>query len=58
MWLASANGLAIVEFPVRFGTRTAGEAKGGGSLRVKWKLTRRTLKFIWQLQQRIRAEGR
>jgi glycosyltransferase involved in cell wall biosynthesis len=58
LWLASTKGLTIVEFPVRFGMRAAGEAKGGGSLRTKYKLTVRTLAFIWALRKRIRAEGR
>ncbi|MDB5287149.1 MAG: glycosyl transferase family 2 [Mucilaginibacter sp.] len=37
----------IIEFPVDFAARTAGEAKGGsGDLKLKLKLTKRTLKFI------------
>jgi hypothetical protein len=37
----------IVEFPVYFSQRLAGEAKGGsGNLNLKLKLTKRTLSFI------------
>ncbi|GAB3938448.1 glycosyltransferase family 2 protein [Mucilaginibacter myungsuensis] len=37
----------IIEFPVDFAVRTAGEAKGGsGDLKLKIKLTKRTLAFI------------
>jgi glycosyltransferase involved in cell wall biosynthesis len=40
----------IVEFPVHFHPRIAGEAKGGGSLPTKIALTRRTLKYILGLR--------
>ena len=46
LWLARRQGYAIVEHPVVFGIRAHGEAKGGGSLRLKWELTRRTFAFI------------
>jgi glycosyltransferase involved in cell wall biosynthesis len=37
----------IVEFPVDFSQRTAGEAKGGsGDIKLKIKLSKRTLNFI------------
>ena len=58
LWLAQRRGYAVVEHPVAYGTRTGGEAKGGGTLRLKWKLTRRTLAFIRALRSRIRAEAR
>jgi glycosyltransferase involved in cell wall biosynthesis len=57
LWLAGRKGLTVVDFPVAFGRRTQGEAKGGGSLPLKWKLTRRTLTFIRALRTRVRAEG-
>jgi glycosyltransferase involved in cell wall biosynthesis len=57
LWLAGRMGYAVVEHPVAFGTRTHGEAKGGGSLRTKWRLTRRTLAFIRTLRRQIRAEA-
>ena len=40
---------------VYFGTREHGEAKGGGSLRGKAKLTRRTLQYIFKLRQQLKA---
>ncbi len=43
-------GQNILEFPVHFHPRSAGEAKGGGSLRTKLTLTRRTLKYILELR--------
>lgn len=55
LWLAASRHYAIAEHPVRFGERAHGEAKGGGSLRLKWKLTRRTLAFIRHLRRAIRA---
>lgn len=58
LWLAGRKGYAIVEHPVLFGRRAHGEAKGGGSLRLKWKLTRRTFAFIRTLRQQIRLEAR
>jgi glycosyltransferase involved in cell wall biosynthesis len=53
LWMARRAGYAIVEYPVAFGDRTHGEAKGGGSWKVKWKLTRRTIGFIGALRRRI-----
>jgi len=58
LWLARQKGYAIVDYPVIYGRRTGGEAKGGGSLRLKWKLTRRTVTFICGLRQQIRSETR
>jgi hypothetical protein len=58
LWLAGRKGYTVVEHPVLFGIREHGEAKGGGSFRLKWKLTRRTFAFIRRLRQQIRAEAR
>lgn len=55
LWLARHKGYAIVEHPVAYGRRAGGEAKGGGSLRVKWTLTRRTLTFIRRLRHQVRT---
>jgi glycosyltransferase involved in cell wall biosynthesis len=57
LWLARHKGYAIVEYPVAYGRRAGGEAKGGGSLRLKWKLTRRTLTFIRGLRRQIHSEA-
>lgn len=40
----------IIDFPVDFKTRLFGEAKGGGSLKTKFKLTKRTLKYIMEFK--------
>ena len=53
--LANKQGLKILEQPVHFGERHAGEAKGGGSLRGKYKLTRRTFAFILELRRKLFA---
>jgi glycosyltransferase involved in cell wall biosynthesis len=55
LWLAHTTGHLVIEHPVEFGKRLHGEAKGGASLRGKWRLTRRTLTFIAELRRRIRA---
>jgi glycosyltransferase involved in cell wall biosynthesis len=53
LWIAAKEGYQVLEHPVVFGDRLHGEAKGGGSLRLKWKLTRRTLSFIVALRRRL-----
>lgn len=52
---ARRQGLAILEQPVHFGKRAAGEAKGGGTLRGKWKLIVRTWGYIRLLRARLAA---
>jgi hypothetical protein len=54
LYLARKHGFDILEQPVNFLARTAGEAKGGGSLRGKIKLTRRTVAYILELRRRLR----
>ena len=41
----------ILEHHVNFGKRLHGESKGGGSLKGKWKLIRRTLSYMLKLKQ-------
>lgn len=55
LYLARRNGYHIIQLPVVFGQRIHGEAKGGGSLPLKWKLTKRTLAFTWQLRHDVRS---
>ena len=50
LYLANKLGCPSIEIPVHFGKRNAGVAKGGGSLRGKWKLCKRTLGYILQLR--------
>jgi glycosyltransferase involved in cell wall biosynthesis len=55
LYLAQRKGLRVLEQPVHFGAREHGEAKGGGSLRGKARLTRRTLEYIFKLRQQLKA---
>lgn len=57
-YVAKAQGWEVLTMPVNFGQRHAGEAKGGGSLRGKWKLTLRTVSYVWQLRQELRKNTR
>jgi len=41
----------IVAFPVYFGNRLHGEAKGGGSIKTRIKVTRRVLAYIFELKK-------
>ena len=47
--VAKKQKLKIYEYPVVWNKRYAGEAKGGGSIGLKIKLTLRTLKFMIRL---------
>jgi glycosyltransferase involved in cell wall biosynthesis len=55
LYLAQQQGLKMLEQPVHFATRHHGEAKGGGSLRGKVRLTRRTLQYIFRLRRQLRT---
>lgn len=55
LFLARRNGYEQLYIPVHFGRRLHGDAKGGGSLPLKWKLTKRTWAFMRQLRRDIRA---
>lgn len=55
LYLAGRLNLTIVEQPVHFAAREHGEAKGGGSLRGKARLTHRTLSYILRLRRQVRA---
>ena len=54
--LHRANQLAldIKTVDVRFEDRTAGESKGGGTLKGKYKLCKRTLLQIWKLRKDLK----
>ena len=51
--MAKKNNLKIYEHPVMWNKRFAGTAKGGGSLKLKFKLTLRTLKFMSKLKKNL-----
>ncbi len=54
LYQAKKNG-RIIDFPVFFEKRVAGEAKGGSgsSMRVKWKLMRRSFNYIFKLRRTL-----
>ena len=51
LFQARLQGIPILEHPVHFGKRLHGEAKGGGTLRGKWKLIRRTSGYMIKLKR-------
>lgn len=51
--VAKKNNFKILDFPVIFSDRTKGLAKGGGSMKTKFKLILRTLKYIWNVRKII-----
>ncbi len=54
LYVAKRNGYTVLEHPVNFGKRIAGEAKGGASLKLKWRLSRRTFAYIGRLRASLR----
>ncbi len=48
--IAAKNNIRIIEAPVNWYDRKAGEAKGGGSLSLKLRLTLRTIKYMMKLR--------
>lgn len=51
LYAAKKAGLKVLELPVTFAKRNAGDAKGGGTLRGKFKLIRRTFRYIFSLRR-------
>ena len=49
--MAKKENLQIYEYPIVWHKRYAGEAKGGGSIKLKIKLTLRTIKYMIQLKK-------
>lgn len=52
LYLAGKQHYEVLTYPVYFGKRTAGTAKGGGSLKGKWKLSIRTISFLFELRKK------
>jgi len=52
LYHATKNG-QVLDFPVYFNQRLHGEAKGGGSLKTKYKLTKRTLLYILSMSKSL-----
>jgi glycosyltransferase involved in cell wall biosynthesis len=57
LYCAKKNG-SIVDFPVYFAKRVAGEAKGGSgsSFKVRKKLIKRTFAYIFELKNKLKHE--
>ena len=51
--IAKINNYKILNFEVEFKNRLYGEAKGGGSILGKLKLTIRTIIYIFKLRKKI-----
>ena len=51
------NNIKIQEFPVKWYDRNAGVAKGGGSFKLKFKLTLRTIKFLFNLRRKYNGNN-
>ena len=51
LFQAQQKGFEVVEYPVNFGKRLHGEAKGGGTLKGKWKLIIRTWNYMLKLKR-------
>jgi glycosyltransferase involved in cell wall biosynthesis len=58
LYLAHSRNYLEIEQPVEFGQRVHGQAKGGGSLLGKVRLTRRTLAYIFRLREQLRTAKR
>ena len=56
LYQAKKNG-QVLDFPVYFSKRVAGEAKGGSgsSFKVKWKLIKRSFTYIFELGRRLKT---
>jgi glycosyltransferase involved in cell wall biosynthesis len=54
LYRAKQAGMKAVVLPVDFAKRTAGEAKGGGTLRGKIKLIKRTWAYIFALKNELK----
>ena len=53
LFQARLHNFPILEYPVKFRKRLHGESKGGGSLKGKWKLIRRTLSYMLKLKHEL-----
>ena len=53
LYQARVNGYEILEYPVHFGRRMHGSAKGGGTLKGKWKLIKRTWAYMNELKVKL-----
>ncbi|MBS0208537.1 MAG: glycosyltransferase family 2 protein [Planctomycetes bacterium] len=56
LYQAAQHQRPVLELPVDFGLRKHGEAKGGGTLRGKMRLVRRTFAYIFALRHSLRRQ--
>lgn len=56
LYIAKIHNYEIISIPVFFNKRLFGEAKGGGSMRTRFKLIKRTFKYIIELTKNISPE--
>ena len=54
LYIARRAGYTVIEHDVNFGKRVAGEAKGGASLKLKWRFSKRTFAYICRLRAALR----
>ena len=54
LFKARVNSYEILEYPVNFGKRIHGDSKGGGTIKGKWKLIRRTWEYMSKLRNEIK----
>jgi glycosyltransferase involved in cell wall biosynthesis len=57
LYLARSLGYTCLTVPVNFHTRVSGVAKGGGSIKLKVKLTKRTFSYILKLRAELKKGG-
>jgi len=53
LYQATINNIKLIEFPVNFGTRIYGDAKGGGTFKGKLKLVKRTWSYMIKLKKQL-----
>jgi glycosyltransferase involved in cell wall biosynthesis len=53
LYVASISNYKIYNFPVYFKKREFGEAKGGGTLKGKFKLIKRTISYVFDLKNGV-----
>ena len=58
LYCAQKNDYTILTIPVVFSDRIYGEAKGGGSLKTKYKLIKRTFAYIHELAKTLNRDKR
>jgi len=53
LYQARINNFPILELPVKYGKRMHGNSKGGGTFKGKFKLTMRTLNYLFRLKKNL-----